>query len=229
MKSTSFFLSSLALGLALNAGDSKAILRIDLISLDDNSPVQIRLHGSLDIAKLGTSDASDYNSANSANLPGINPAIDSLRVNAPSTTSPGGVIAGSSYFFNNPRTQNPFTGSATNTIAASSTTTSSGPFFTFAFGTSGNAGAQAGKVWISNSYVSNSVVDYTLNFATLSLTDIGFTLGSSPIVYTLGTSPNQEQVIIQSLSVPGPLPFAGAFAAFGFARRLRARTRLENA
>lgn len=227
MKPISFFLSSLALGLALHAGDSKAILRIDLISLDDHSPVQIRLHGSLDIAKLGTGATSSYNSGLSGNLPGIYPNVDTLRVNAPTTTSPGGYIGGRSYFFNIPRNENPFTGSAANTFAASSTIASSGPFFTFAFGATTNAGAPAGKVWISDSYVSNSSVDYTLNFATLSLTYIGLTLGSSPIVYTLGTSPNQEQVIIQSLSVPGPLPFAGAFAAFGFARRLRARTRLE--
>lgn len=229
MKPTPFFLSSLALGFALHAGDSKAIMRIDLISLDDNSPVQIRLYGSLEIAKLGTGASSNYNSGLAGNLPGIYPTADTLRINAPTTTSPGGTIAGSSYFFNNPRNQNPFTGAAANTFAASSTTTSSGPFFAFAFGSTANAGAPAGKVWISSSYVSNSFVDYTLNFATLSLTDIGLTLGSSPIVYTLGTSPNQEQVIIQSLPVPGPLPFAGAFAAFGFARRLRARTRLENA
>lgn len=203
---------------ALNAGDSKALLYIDFIAPTNTSPVTIRLSGTFNRLNAGTSQVANYDNTTVDNRAGIN-SNDTLRFSAlPVGTNTA--VAGQRFAFTNPRNQNPFTGSFSNTIASSVSDTNfnnnTGPYFNFAFGTAGAAGANPGRFWLSNNYVNNTSIDRTLTFNSLTLTDIGFLNGSPDITYDLGT----EQIILR---VPGPLPILGAAAAFGFSRRLRKR------
>ena len=204
---------------ALDAGDSKALLFIDINAPTANS-VTIRLSGTFNRSNAGTGTFSTHNNTFVNNQAGISPITDMLRFSAlPVGTTiniPGQRFA----FTNNPRNTNPFTGLLNNTMAASVSDTNfnnnTGPYFTFAFGTSGQAGATEGTFYLSNNYSNNTSIDRTLTFNNLTPTDIGLLPGFYSITYDLGT----EQVIIR---VPGPLPILGAATAFGFSRRLRKR------
>ena len=215
----------------LNAGDSKALLYIDFVAETNTSPVQITLSGTFNRANAGAPTAANYASTNAALNAGIQPGStnpDVLRFTAlPTGTA---AVAGQRFAFNDPRNQNPFTGTIGNRFATSiidsNFNTTTGPFFSFSFGTGTSAAATPGTFWLSNNYADNDFIDRPLTFSTLSLTDIGFLLGTPDIVYTLGAEPNQEQVILRvSSSVPGPLPILGAATAFGYSRRLRKRVR----
>jgi hypothetical protein len=218
---------------ALDAGDSQALLYIDFVAPSNSSPVTITLSGTFNRANAGTSSAAIYNSTVAATNAGIQPGPtnpDILRFTAlpTGTVNP---VAGQRFAFNIPRNTNPFTGvtSPANNFASSiidsNYNTTTGPFFSFAFGTGSAAGAQPGTFWLSNNYTDNEFINRTLTFSTLSLTQIGLLRGTPDIAYTLGSGPNQEQVILRVSPVPGPLPILGAATAFGYSRRLRKKIR----
>ncbi len=216
---------------ALNAGDSKALLYIDFVAPSNTSPVTITLSGTFNRANAGTPATANYNSTVATTNAGIQPGSsngDILRFTALPTGTVNPVV-GQRFAFNNPRNQNPFTGGLGNQFASSiidsNYNTTTGPFFSFAFGAGSAAGAQPGTFYLSNNYTDNDSINRTLTFSTLSLTGIGFLRGSSDIVYTLGSGPNQEQVVLRVSPVPGPLPVLGAAAAFGYSRRLRKKIR----